>query len=132
MGASCVTKFASQALRQAYQDILHHQRHPAFVLFLQLHPRSRCYIRAPTKSEVRFPRARHSSIYFPPCNKHLPFRPNYRPAQNNQRIYADTEQKSGCMLRNSARPTRLGMARLSETIAVFTLWRQNSFENNGS
>ena len=49
-------KVASHALRQAYQDILHHQRHPAFVLFLELPPGASGRERAPRQNRGALPR----------------------------------------------------------------------------
>jgi DNA mismatch repair protein MutL len=47
-------KVLMHAVRQAYQDILHHQRHPAFVLFLEMPPEQLDVNVHPAKSEVRF------------------------------------------------------------------------------
>ena len=94
-------KLIAHAIRQAYQDVLHHDRHPAFVLFLELDPALVDVNVHPSKTEVRFRdgqsihrfifHALHKSLAAPAGvaaqATHNPFAPDQMPGPSSAAAY---------------------------------------------
>jgi len=90
-------KLLSHALKQAYQDVLHHQRHPAFALFLSISPEEIDVNVHPAKTEIRFreSRAVHQFVFhaidkgLSPSSAvpvSMPLRVENRPFQRNMEL----------------------------------------------
>jgi len=75
-------KLVAHAVKQAYQDVLFHGRHPVFVLYLQLDPALVDVNAHPTKLEVRFREGRlvHDFLFQALHRSLAEQRPGYIPA----------------------------------------------------
>jgi len=105
-------KLVTHAVRQAYQDVLYHGRHPAYVLFLELDPVMVDVNAHPTKHEVRFREGRlvHDFL-FRGIHKALA---DVRPQTAEAESQASAElSSSGLSAENAAPPLQTSLSGIS-------------------
>jgi DNA mismatch repair protein MutL len=87
-------KVVTHSIRQAYQDVLYHGRHPAYVLYLEMDPALVDVNVHPTKHEVRFRESRlvHDFIFRAIHQSLADVRPGHAPASTQSTD--DTHQQN--------------------------------------
>ena len=113
-------KVLMHAVRQAYQDILHHQRHPAFVLFLDMPPELVDVNVHPAKSEVRFRESQgiHQFVFHA-----LQDALSATMADKGETAAASPRQETPSFAPTQQQPMRFGAA---EQQATYRVWESQS------
>ena len=125
-GRSIRDKLVTHAVRQAYQDVMYHGRHPAFVLYLELNPTDVDVNVHPTKHEVRFRDSRtvHDFLFRSLHRAVADIRPgdqassvSAHPAENNGGDPSPFSQQPSMNLRSL--PPSISSGAVAENMAVY-------------
>ncbi len=124
-------KLVTHAVRQAYQDVLFHGRHPAYVLYLELDPAQVDVNAHPTKHEVRFREGRlaHDFLFRAIHNALADVRPGESDRAQSMQDPAMLDQSSRMAMPSySSVPRQDNMAlRVEEQIQSYSRMAANAY-----